>query len=247
MPRPNLAGYWPNFETLDRAITNGHAAIVEALDTRTNRRAVIVVAMQGTDDGQIQMVPLAQLLDGNPYEYLASPDTDSGGYRAPDGSVITQQQADHAESAPADCLTLDRIAHLIADEEWNADMHGRIAALLRANGRDLTPTHEYPEEAQRQQRRAEILAELEAQNGRNARKTTDPEPRAYLALVIDDGETHTAQNAHTKQDAEAHIIEAANDIRDRMSGNTHAEITTYDAAVEYLDTYGAYVRIFEIG
>lgn len=238
MPRPNLADYAPNFDTLRRALDNGHAAIVEALDTRTNRRAVIVVAMQGTDDGEIQMVPLAQLLDGNPYAYLAAPDPTSGGYLAPDDSVITQQQADHAENAPADCLTLDRIARLIADEEWNADMHGRIADLLIANGRDLTPTHEYPEEAQRQQRRAEIRAEVEQHNAKRA-------PR-FLALVVDDGETHTEQTTATRAEAEAEIIAAANDIRDRLTGYTHAEITTYDAAMEYLDSYGAYVRIFEI-
>ena len=89
MPRPNLAGYAPNFNTLTRAIKDGHAAIVESLDTRTNRRAVIVVALQCNQDDTIQMVPLAQLLDGDPYEYLASPDPDSAGYRAPDGKTIT--------------------------------------------------------------------------------------------------------------------------------------------------------------
>lgn len=146
MPRPNLAGYAPNFNTLARAITDGNAAIVEALDIRTNRRAVIVVALQRNPDESIQMVPLAQLLDGNPYEYLASPDPDSGGYLTPGGKVITQMQADHAENSPADSPTLDEIARILADEEWNAETAGRIADLLIANGRDLTPTQEYPDD-----------------------------------------------------------------------------------------------------
>lgn len=145
MPRPNLAAYAPNFNTLARAITDGNAAIVESLDTRTHRRAVIVVALTRNPDDTIQMIPLAQLLDGNPYEYLASPDPDSDGYCAPDGKIITQTQADHAENSPADSPTLDEIARLMADEEWNADTADKIAAILRANGRDLTPTHEYPD------------------------------------------------------------------------------------------------------
>ena len=109
-----------------QGVADGNAAIVEALDTRTNRRAVIVIALQRNADESIQMVPLAQLLDGNPYDYLASPDPDSGGYLTPGGKVITQMQADHAENSPADSPTLDEIARILADEEWNADTGGRI-------------------------------------------------------------------------------------------------------------------------
>ena len=40
----------------------------------------------------------------------------------------------------------DEIARILADEEWNAETAGRIADLLIANGRDLTPTQEYPDD-----------------------------------------------------------------------------------------------------
>lgn len=218
MPRPNLAGYAPNFNTLSRAITDGNAAIVEALDTRTNRRAVIVVAVQRSADESIQMVPLAQLLDGNPYEYLASPDPASDGYRAPGGKVITQMQADHAENSPADSPTLDEIARILADEEWNADTGGRIADLLIANGRDLTPTQEYPEQ--------------------------EP-PTRYFVIIVDDGQTELSETCNTRQGAETAFIAHANEMQDRITGRTHHQITTYAAAVDYFDTTGTYAQIHE--
>ena len=55
-------------------------------------------------------------------------------------------QADHAENSPADSPTLDEIARRMADEEWNADTADKIVGLLRANGRDLTPSQEYPDD-----------------------------------------------------------------------------------------------------
>lgn len=142
MPRPNLAEYADAYNNLQRAMTQATPLLIEGLDTRTNRR-IVIVATAHMVGKEIKIAPLAQLFDGNPYEYLASPDPDSDGYCAPDGKVITQMQADHAENSPADSPTLDEIARLMADEEWNADTADKIAALLRANGRDLTPTHEY--------------------------------------------------------------------------------------------------------
>lgn len=143
MPRPNLAEYADAYNNLQRAMTDATPILIEGLDTRTNRRIVIVATAHMIGE-EIKIAPLAQLFDGDPYEYLAAPST-SGGYLAPDGKTITQMQADHAETRLADSPTLDEIARLMADEEWNADTADKIVTLLRANGRDLTPTQEYPD------------------------------------------------------------------------------------------------------
>ena len=161
MPRPDLAGYAPNLNTLVRAAKHEHTALMEVFDTETNRRAVIVIAYAHDSEQQIQITPLALMFDGNPYERIAPPHpTIPGAYLTHDGRTITDADAEARENArwidvvphigtvthiTSDHDTLNAIAKIIADEEFSADTYDQIADLLRANGRDLTPTHEYPD------------------------------------------------------------------------------------------------------
>jgi len=151
MPRPDLTGYAPNLNTLVRAAKNRHTALMEAFDTETNRRVVIVVACAQDDEGQIQITPLALMFDGNPYERIAPPHPEiSGAYITHDGKTITDADAERlSTTTTSDHDTLNQIARILADEEWSADTYDQIATLLRDNGRDLTPTHEYPDNTER--------------------------------------------------------------------------------------------------
>lgn len=67
-------GYKSNFNTLQRTFSNGDAALVECTDNRTGAPVFTVCAVQRREDGSIEMVPLAKLFDGNPYEELNPPE-----------------------------------------------------------------------------------------------------------------------------------------------------------------------------
>jgi hypothetical protein len=69
-------GYKKNFETLRRAIRNGDCALVDCRDKRTGQPVRVVCAMQRESDGEITMVPIAKLFDGDPYEELDPPGYD---------------------------------------------------------------------------------------------------------------------------------------------------------------------------
>ena len=66
------AGYKANFETLRMAIKNNNAGLVGCTDVVTGKPVVTVCALNVVD-GEYQMVPLAKLFDGNPYEELMPP------------------------------------------------------------------------------------------------------------------------------------------------------------------------------
>jgi len=65
-------GQRANFETLRRACTAGHLALVSALRTDGTPVAVLC-AMQENEDGTISPVPLAYQFADNPYDELQDP------------------------------------------------------------------------------------------------------------------------------------------------------------------------------
>lgn len=71
-------GYKDNFETLCRAIRNGDVCLMECNDAVTGNPVMVVCAVQRYNDPslsepQLQMMPLAKMFDGNPYEELIPP------------------------------------------------------------------------------------------------------------------------------------------------------------------------------
>lgn len=68
-------GYKRNFDELTRAFANDHVALLEVTDKVTNKPAVVVVAV-GFDGSTYDLVPMARMFDGNPYEELEAPDSD---------------------------------------------------------------------------------------------------------------------------------------------------------------------------
>lgn len=68
-------GYKTNFETLQKAVKNGDIAIMECKDKATGDTAILVCAVQRPQmrGGEITMVPLARMIDGNPYELYEPP------------------------------------------------------------------------------------------------------------------------------------------------------------------------------
>ena len=65
-------GYVKNFETLKRATNNGDLALMECTDKATGRPVITVCAVQFVE-GEYEIVPLAKMFDGNPYEELDPP------------------------------------------------------------------------------------------------------------------------------------------------------------------------------
>jgi hypothetical protein len=65
-------GYKANFETLCRAIENGDVCLMECNDAVTGKPVMVVCAVQ-RDGDSFEMMPLAKLFDGNPYEELIPP------------------------------------------------------------------------------------------------------------------------------------------------------------------------------
>lgn len=70
---PLSAGDRANFDTLLRAVRAGDAALVECTTHDRNKPVSVICAVQSTTDGEIELVPLAQLFRNNPYELLQPP------------------------------------------------------------------------------------------------------------------------------------------------------------------------------
>jgi hypothetical protein len=68
-----------NFDTLQRAGRENNLAALDCYDTVEKKSVVLVVAMQKQGD-EIEMVPLAVMVDCNPYERYAPPKADGEGY-----------------------------------------------------------------------------------------------------------------------------------------------------------------------
>ncbi len=73
-----LDGYKPNFDTLRDAVRSGRVALLETRDSRTGETVACVVAVNPTEDGGAEFVPIARMLDGDPYSYMMPPDPDGG-------------------------------------------------------------------------------------------------------------------------------------------------------------------------
>lgn len=73
-----------NFDTLCRAIREGHAGLMVIKDTLTGREDIGIMAFSRMPDGQISFTPFAMLLGvhENPFQRLCPPDP-KGGYHEP--------------------------------------------------------------------------------------------------------------------------------------------------------------------
>ena len=70
-----LDGHKTNFDTLQRAIRNKQACLMECTDAQTGQPVIVVCAIQ-RDGDDYTMVPLAKLFNGNPYAELIPPTTE---------------------------------------------------------------------------------------------------------------------------------------------------------------------------
>jgi hypothetical protein len=66
-----------NFDTVLRAASMERLALLDCLDTRTNKEVAVVVVVD-RDGAEYTFTPFAVMLDGDPYDYLAPPDPDGG-------------------------------------------------------------------------------------------------------------------------------------------------------------------------
>lgn len=69
-------GYVSNFQTLIRAVKNGDIALLECTDAATGDKVVAVCAVQ-VDGLEVEMLPIAKLFNGNPYDELVPPAVES--------------------------------------------------------------------------------------------------------------------------------------------------------------------------
>lgn len=67
----------PNFRTLKEACKDGNLALVEC-KRKSDGRVVAMVCAMGWDGKEYQMVPLAEMVYGNPYEMYDPPNPEGG-------------------------------------------------------------------------------------------------------------------------------------------------------------------------
>jgi hypothetical protein len=72
-PDTFLDGYKHNYATLAKAIKADDFAMIQCLDVVTKQRVAVVCATYTDEQGQINLVPLAKMFDGNPYELTVFP------------------------------------------------------------------------------------------------------------------------------------------------------------------------------
>lgn len=74
MKPPKLAkGHKANFETLSRAFANQDIALVSAIRKADQQPVALICAMQRNDDKTITTIPLAEMVNGNPFELYEDP------------------------------------------------------------------------------------------------------------------------------------------------------------------------------
>jgi hypothetical protein len=68
-------GYKHNFETMMRAASDGRLALMECVDNNTGSLCYVVCMVSDTEGTleEYDMVPVARMFDGNPYEELTPP------------------------------------------------------------------------------------------------------------------------------------------------------------------------------
>lgn len=57
-----------NFNTLMRACKDENLALLECTDTKTGEYVAVVCAVQIGSKGEVEVIPLAKLFQGNPYD-----------------------------------------------------------------------------------------------------------------------------------------------------------------------------------
>lgn len=67
------AGHATNFDTMLRAASNGHLALLECKDAKTGEPVYTIVMVSRRGD-EFEFVPVARMFDGNPYEQIVPPD-----------------------------------------------------------------------------------------------------------------------------------------------------------------------------
>lgn len=70
-------GHKKNLATLIRAAKQGRLAIVEC-QRKDTKATINVICAIGNDGEEFNIVPFAQLFDGNPYDELNPPNPDGG-------------------------------------------------------------------------------------------------------------------------------------------------------------------------
>ena len=63
-----------NFTTMQNAFANGDVALVECIDKATGNTVPVMCAVQYHDNDEVEMVPLAKMFAGNPYDELGPPE-----------------------------------------------------------------------------------------------------------------------------------------------------------------------------
>jgi hypothetical protein len=67
-------GYKQNFLTLSQAFEDGNVCLMECTDAATGKPVYTICAVNREPTGEMAMVPMARLFDGNPYEELMPPE-----------------------------------------------------------------------------------------------------------------------------------------------------------------------------
>lgn len=62
-----------NFETLLRACNNGNLSLVSAIRKSDKQAVALVCAMQRNNDRTFSPIPLAVMVEGNPFELFENP------------------------------------------------------------------------------------------------------------------------------------------------------------------------------
>jgi len=69
-----------NFKTLLKAIEDGNVVLMDCKLRETGESVAVICAVNHDPDGALNMVPIAGMFNGNPYDLLSPPDSE-GGYR----------------------------------------------------------------------------------------------------------------------------------------------------------------------
>ena len=78
-----VQGQKQNFETLSEAFANGDVCLLECQIAATGEVVAAICAAQ-TVHGEVEFVPFAIMINGNPYEVLNPP--------KPDGNFMSQEE-----------------------------------------------------------------------------------------------------------------------------------------------------------
>jgi len=74
-----------NFDTLIRAVKSGDVCLLDVERKSDNKSVAALCAVNYEDNDEVSFVPLAIMVEGNPYEMYAPPDVD-GGYHGEEES-----------------------------------------------------------------------------------------------------------------------------------------------------------------